>query len=917
MLRVGSGASPLAPGVAQPLFIDEYTASVGQSSPVHSLPVSGVNACTLSALSVPTWLYDEEGVPSLSSDGSFLVFPCYPIPAGTPLTDNTGVKVAAVVRYSSFVSTDTAVAGVATAVPDAVAPQALRMVVSNGTGLWWGVQAYSSNWTSSGSGIVFSGMGAGATPTFVCSPANPNECAGFNGKWSGSLGLTGAGVVSLLYTDCSEGALPSLGLDGFSSLPTSANSAAMGVFASSYSPYGFAFANSSVVWMAETATTMDNNLAQWAWRGGGGGGGSGGWARGTTVLLEAGTRVISLIGRNESGCGWSMGVFVLYAVSPSTLYSYNTATGVVSALAGAPAETVFRGVVSAPFSAPPVWPSCTPTQTPSGTQAATASLTHGARPSISATPPFSTSVTSTMTASSAASVSALPSGFFSPSATSSPTLTLSSSWTSSSTAVSTRTPTASLSSGASPSFTPSATASASAVSTPSLTATSSITSSATPSSTTSTSVSASPAPVFPDVVLMFQVNVTGLSAAVILGNSTIADLLRGSVFCGVVQAANVTSVLIASVFGEGALVPVYTNSDLNAATVNGLVCDTRRMRVLAGIPSPSASSTPTSVVQFNLVISAPTEASQNCSLSVSLVGGESAADCSARVSASLASSVVSVQQIVAEAFAASNNSTASLRELSAQASNPLVVSLQSGAQLLAVMLSLPLGSLVFTVSSLAVPGDLNPPPSPPDSVPPSGLGVLGAVLIGVLLGGACVAGTAVGVYYACVRWRAATAAASPTGGGRFGLTRRPGFHVVALFDAESVKHNPMLKKVLSRSHSSLQLKDQPPPLVRSPVSVRRGLVSSPPTTTSPGLSSGATRSRVRGVFSPMGVASPHRTLTAVQSEEAWTLFTGRLPLGGAPEGGAARTVVLAATPPRAQTVSGPLASIPEEEVGQE
>ena len=58
---------------------------------------------------------------------------------------------------------------------------------------------------------------------------------------------------------------------------------------------------------------------------------------------------------------------MLYATTPSSLYSFNTLTSVASTLASAPTNTVFRGVAAAPYDVAPVWPACiaTPTNTPS------------------------------------------------------------------------------------------------------------------------------------------------------------------------------------------------------------------------------------------------------------------------------------------------------------------------------------------------------------------------------------------------------------------------------------------------------------------------------------------------------------------------------------------------------------------------
>ena len=138
VVRVGTGSTAIVAGTAQAVFVDQYTTVASQSAPVFSYPVSGTNACTLSAGTSTTWLYDQEGIPSLASTGAFLVFPCYLVTAGTALAV-TATKVAAIVSFTAFMSTATT-ATISTGAGSTTVPLALRTTVSDGNGVWWALQ---------------------------------------------------------------------------------------------------------------------------------------------------------------------------------------------------------------------------------------------------------------------------------------------------------------------------------------------------------------------------------------------------------------------------------------------------------------------------------------------------------------------------------------------------------------------------------------------------------------------------------------------------------------------------------------------------------------------------------------------------------------------------------------------------------
>ena len=139
------------------MYVDEFTTAAGQSTPVPSITVTGPvsplgsKACFLSAKSSSTWLYDQEGIPSLATTKAFLTFPCYAGTAGVALATNV-LKVAAVVSFSGNVNTSTTLATtLGSTAGTANFPTALRHTVSTGDAIWF---AYSAGFAA-GTGTAF------------------------------------------------------------------------------------------------------------------------------------------------------------------------------------------------------------------------------------------------------------------------------------------------------------------------------------------------------------------------------------------------------------------------------------------------------------------------------------------------------------------------------------------------------------------------------------------------------------------------------------------------------------------------------------------------------------------------------------------------------------------------------------------
>ena len=383
VVRVGNGTAAIKRGIAQVVFVDEYTTAPSQSAPVKSIRVtSTVGGCTLSANSSTSWLYDQEGIPLRSSEGGMLSFPCYSTAAGTSIA-LTADRIAAVVDLSGHVdTTSSTVAAFASAAGNATYPRALRQVALENGVLYYsaaaGAPAKGAD-VGTGSGMYkryyYTGndlsnglLDSTSSSSFLsfydfsetCGPSS--SCVGGKLFNVGSLGWGLSNPVgNLMYTDSSSAPVPSAGglnrfeytnyIDpifggAYPDMYASSGITTIGAAAYPYKPYGFVWSNTTSLWMTETAALTVTNIAQYKYT-------TTTWVRQAptpAMLLQSGAMIISLAGRAEA-CG----NFVLYATSSTKLYSYNTATNVAQTLATAPTNTVFRGVTCAPYSTAPKW----------------------------------------------------------------------------------------------------------------------------------------------------------------------------------------------------------------------------------------------------------------------------------------------------------------------------------------------------------------------------------------------------------------------------------------------------------------------------------------------------------------------------------------------------------------------------------
>jgi flagellar hook assembly protein FlgD len=130
VVRIGSGANPLAAGEAQPVFLDEYNPC---GDLVRSIPMPVAVSGTNKRLTLPISTSDyTEGYISLSQDGTKLALAGYDADPGTAAVSaaaaTTVKRVVAVVDQNGNVNTTTALS--------AFSSQAIRAAVINGSDIW-------------------------------------------------------------------------------------------------------------------------------------------------------------------------------------------------------------------------------------------------------------------------------------------------------------------------------------------------------------------------------------------------------------------------------------------------------------------------------------------------------------------------------------------------------------------------------------------------------------------------------------------------------------------------------------------------------------------------------------------------------------------------------------------------------------
>lgn len=416
VLRVGDpGANP-APGVAMPVFADEYTSSgilVSSRGAPRSVDASRGRATAACTLSVGTsqaglWRHDQEGFPALSTDGRRVSILCNNVSVGTALTPAGQTRTAALLDAAGGWDTVTGVsAWNSVNTTGTNGGQALRQCIyGNGqppTGTFWcsGVSRSSPGYRTFSYGNIPTTTGTGVSSAWG-SPGNSGTRGstwragawiGINGPedpgWAGLVRIAGSGTSTLL--------------SGFSASDAT------------FSPWQVAWESDFAFWVSVDHDLAAFNLQRFAFNNA-----TLAWELDGVHQLAVDTPIYSVATRLEAG------VRVVYATSAASLYRYVPGTG-TTVIATAAEGTVFRGVVLAPQE--PIWTRASP----SASQTATSSLTASPSTSLSTTPTPSGSKSLGLSATSTGSPSNSATGSLtatpSPSATRSSSATLSSSAT--------------------------------------------------------------------------------------------------------------------------------------------------------------------------------------------------------------------------------------------------------------------------------------------------------------------------------------------------------------------------------------------------------------------------------------------------------------------------------------------------------
>lgn len=413
VIRVGGAVySAAGPGTALPVVVSELHPVTGALRGAIPLATSsdGVNQpCALSyGTASPSWLYEQEGLPSMAGNRGSVSFPCYAQGPGQPLSVFAD-KVVASIEFGAYADTSRLFFGF-NGLPDATQPQALRTAATQdsatsgwyvggvgGTPLYHGIR-----WVRRAAGTSSDALATAYNPVYISGrlPGHPGYSdvrylSVVGGVLTGSSSRSdGFGVTGVFASRVGSPVI--YAGTNFSSLPGFAGASPMSPF--SFVIDGDTPDSSTSLWLAVEHGRPAYNVIRYARNGV-----TGVWAAtADTILFDAVNPVYSIAGRFDNDTG----AMVLWAVTRSTLYRFDTSIrGSPAVVATAGVGEYFRGVAMPPQM--PVPASATPPPSPS--QGAVPSTTGTGTP----TPSVTRSPTPTSTPSSTASaplVSPTPSG---------------------------------------------------------------------------------------------------------------------------------------------------------------------------------------------------------------------------------------------------------------------------------------------------------------------------------------------------------------------------------------------------------------------------------------------------------------------------------------------------------------------------
>ena len=345
---------------AYPTYWDEYdiAGTLMHSAPNAQISSGSVVPCTL-GVGNGEWLYDTDGLPSLSVDGKIAIAPCFTIPVGADIASALDArKVISILGGNGVATQSTPFA----AYTESFANGGVRQAVTiDGTAFWIAGMG-SFQW-----GFRYLASPASNVTTLICSSSESQP------GYYDARGVTifdGQLYASDSSLDAGWAGLFTLG----SGLPTTATLGdevlLPGFDGDEPSVWTFVFENASSIWVAVDAEPgYEGNIEHFVFTGGT-------WVPQGPVHLDVDVPVYSIAGRLETSSltSWEPH-YIVYGTAASSLYRYDSVTHATTVVTTSVAGQFFRGVVLPPLCPPTASPTPTSLPTATATSSATASGT--------------------------------------------------------------------------------------------------------------------------------------------------------------------------------------------------------------------------------------------------------------------------------------------------------------------------------------------------------------------------------------------------------------------------------------------------------------------------------------------------------------------------------------------------------------
>ena len=325
VLRIGKGDSPMTAGVAQRVYLDEYS-PCGEK--VRSIQMPDTVIGTNRRLTLPISTADySEGYMSLSQDGQYLALGGYDAAPGTANVSTTASstvnRVVGVVDASGTVNTSTAFSNRFNAV-------VIRSAAVDGTKVWA---------TGGGSGIVYAALGSTGTSSTLLSSTTGRCLAVFDSQLYATSTATGYRLAKV------GTGLPTTGSQTLTNLP--------GYTTTDGSPYQFLMVHLNgsgttpdVLYVADNNLLKKYSLVSGSWVANGTvGNGSNDKYRGVTGYVSGTDVVLYAVRRNDNAIGNGGEIVKL---TDNTGYNASFSSITAEIVAQADDNEVFRSIVMAP-----------------------------------------------------------------------------------------------------------------------------------------------------------------------------------------------------------------------------------------------------------------------------------------------------------------------------------------------------------------------------------------------------------------------------------------------------------------------------------------------------------------------------------------------------------------------------------------